>query len=294
MKKIIGLFLVLMFFFSLACFSAATSISPQVTATLLNQDPDPVQQGDVVEARFKIENLGGATSESVVVEILPKYPFTLYSGEAKKDIGKLRAGQTGADAVIVDYKLKVDELAAEGDNEIELRLLTGYQTSISYVNNEFLIDVNDYDVPNLKVFVKENTILSGNSRGEITIEIANVDVADVKFLELTLLPNEEYMLLSSSNYVYLGDVDSDDTESEDFEIYVKDIKENKLTIPVNLKYQDSNENKYEQNVNLNINIYSSGELYKYGLKQRSIILPIVVIIIGAGIGYFYWRKRRKR
>jgi len=286
MKKII-LCLVLVLF--LTTISAA---APEIKITLLNQDPDPVAQGDVVEARFKIENQGSETYYDVEVEILPKYPFTIYSGEAIQNIGRLRAGQTGADAVILGYKLRVDEFAVEGENEIELEVRTG-DLGFSYTQDEFTIDVEEYDIPEIKAYIRETDILQSNSRGTITIEIANVDEADIKFLQLTLLPSTDYELLSSSDYVYLGDVDSDDTESEDFDIYLRNVK-NQATIPILLKYENTDEKEYEKEYELTLDVYDSRELSKYGLKETNYTLVVLVIIIILGvIGYLYLKKRKK-
>ena len=287
MKKIFYLFCL-----SLLLIGIVSAAAPHIVATLLNQDPDPVEQGDVVELRFKIENDGEETSESVEAEILPKYPFSLYSGEAIKKIGKLRAGQTGADAVIVDYKLRVDEKAVEGDNEIEFIVRAG-TLEFSYTDNEFMVDINDYTTPDIRAYIKENTVLEKNSRGTITLEIANVDITDVKFLQLILLPSEDYQLLSSSNYVYIGDIDSDDTDSEDFEIFVKSPKDGGVSFPIRLEYQDSNENSYEKELHLKFNVYSSSELSKYGLKEANYWSIIIFLVILAIIIYFYRKKRRK-
>ncbi len=290
MKKIITLiFLMYVLLISFSINISAVSSAPHITVTLLNQDPDPVSQGDIVEVRFKIENDGSETLEDLEVELLPKYPFTLYDGEPIKHIGKLRAGQTGADAVIIDYKLKVDNLAAEGDNEIELQIKKG-NVIYSYTNDEFFIDIQDYTPPDLRVYIKENTLLAPNSKGTITIEVANVDITDVKFLQLTLLPSNDYQLLSSSDYVYFGDVDSDDTESEDFEIYVFNPKDEKIEVPLKLEYQDSNENQFSEERLLSFNVYSSKELSKYGLIKKSYTKYIILIIV---VGIILWYIKKK-
>src|SRR3989344_4134469 len=85
-----------------------STISAQLSFILLNQDPDPVRPGDVVEVRFKLENDAQETYSNVEVEILPEYRFTLYSGTGLKNLGKIRASQTGRDAIILSWKLKVD------------------------------------------------------------------------------------------------------------------------------------------------------------------------------------------
>lgn len=74
---------------------ALTVIPAHPQATLLSQDPDPVEPGQVVKVKFKIENEGAETKEEVIVKILPKFPFTVYNDVTEKNIGKLRGGKLG-------------------------------------------------------------------------------------------------------------------------------------------------------------------------------------------------------
>lgn len=267
----------------------------KVQVTLLNQDPDPVKQGEVVEVRFKIENVGSATMENIHVRIVPDYPFSLYNGKTTYDIGKLRAGQSGADAVIVDYKLLVDEDAVEGDNEIELEVKLSSNLWITYTNDNFLIDVEDYDFPEIEVYIKDTDVKTAGQKGKVVIEVANTNLEDIKFLQMTLMKSADYELLSSSNYVYIGDVDSDDTESEEFEIYVEaGVKEN-LMIPVKIEYQDSNEKDYSEDYMLKLRLFDAKEAKKFGLsKDNKTTLISITIILLLIIGYFIWRKKSKR
>ncbi|MBU1875576.1 MAG: hypothetical protein ABH824_04530, partial [Nanoarchaeota archaeon] len=142
MKKIIILMIMLLTF-SLV-HAAVPYSTPQVEVTLQSQNPDPVEPGQVLTVKFKVENEGIETSDDVIVKILPKFPFTLYGDVAEKNIGKLRASSTGADAEIIEYKLKVDEQAVEGNNELELKVQIG-DGYISYTNNEFLINIQTHD-----------------------------------------------------------------------------------------------------------------------------------------------------
>jgi len=290
MKKLIVLMILASMLLTFVCITTV-SAAPHITATLLNQDPDPVEQGDVVEVRFKIENDGSETLENVEVEILPKYPFSLYTGEALQPIGKLRSGQTGADAIIVDYKLKVDSSAIDGDNEIELIVRSG-AVEFSYTQNQFMVEVKEYHAPDIRVYIIENNILQSNTKGTITLELANVGLGDVKFLQMTLLPSEDYHLISSSDYIYLGSIDSDDTDSEDFDIFVTNVKDGIVSIPIKLEYQDTNEKPYVKNIDLQFNVYTPEELSKYGLKEKSYTLIIIIILLLAIIVYLFWKKKR--
>ena len=385
--------------------------SPSITATLISQDPDPVEPGQVVTVKFKVENDGSATNQDVVVTLNPKNPFTLYSGTETQNIGKLKGGSTGTDAVIVEYKIKVSEDAVEKETELELKLATG-KTSISYINDEFLIDIQTHDAilevtsisldpeqiapgetadlkitvknladsllkdikftldfesadlplapfqsssqrriaqletnrymplnfkiiadpdatpglykvplnityndeqgnrylfsdvvavsigesPKLRTYVKKSTVRSKRAAGVVTIGIANAGTTDVKFLEMTVLPSDDFSLVSTSDYIYVGDVDSDDTESDEITIYVTS-REDQILIPVQLKYYDANNLPYEQTVELPLNLYSGSELKKFGIVENgSSGIWIILILLGIG-GYFAykkWWKKKKR
>jgi len=272
--------------------SIASAKSSHLNITLLNQDPDPVYQGDSVEVRFKIENTGAETLDDVEVEILPDDPFSAY-GVTKKNIGKLRSSLTGADAAIVDFKLKVDEYAVAGDNEIELQVNMG-STSYRFVDNQFMIDVEEYDKPDLKAYIRESEILKAGEKGKIVIEVANTNIGNAKFVQIELLPSAKYEILSSSPYVYLGDIDSDDTESEEFEIYVKPDAEGNIVFPLLLKFQDDNEKELEDQFNLDLNIYSQKDLIMFGLRQRNNTSFYIIITILVVVGITYWRRRKKK
>lgn len=101
---------------------ASDSSTQDLRFSMINQDPDPVQPGGYVEARFSIQNYGFNSAESVLIEIIPDYPFSLDPGvSAQKDIGTILSRQLGENKVTLFYKLRVDTDAIEGDNKIELR-----------------------------------------------------------------------------------------------------------------------------------------------------------------------------
>src|SRR3989344_3033860 len=91
--------------------SAYSGPSTQVKATLVSQTPDPVEPGQIVTIKFKIENSGKESTQDTIVALDLKYPLSVYGNETQKNIGKLRASSSGSDAEIVEFKIKVDERA---------------------------------------------------------------------------------------------------------------------------------------------------------------------------------------
>ena len=281
-KQLSCLFLVLL----LIPFASAQSLF----ITMVNQDPDPVRAGEVVEVRFKIENLWTTPEDEVVFEILPEYPFTLYSGETVRRLGRPIGRVNPEEATILDFKLRVDHLAVDGDHEIKLALTKG--KAQWFYDNQFFIDIEQEEI-NLRPYVRSSELVTAGNKGMITIELANAGESDIKFLEMQLLPSESYKLLSTSDYVYLGDLDSDDTESEDFSIYVeKDMNTVKIPIQVFYEVYDTN---YEETFDLSLNLLTEKEATKVGLIQKSslntILISIAVILIGI---YLYRRYRKKK
>ena len=256
---------------------------------LINQDPDPVTAGDVVKVRFKVENLWETTKDPVIIEIMPEYPFTLYSGERVKNLGILSGRQTGVEAPIIDYRLKVDESAVDGDNEIGIKVKVG-ETNWVY-EDDFFIEVENEEI-RLRNYIRSSNLIVPESKGKVSIEFANAGGYDLEFFEVWLLPSDDYKLLSTSNYVYIGDIDSDDTESEEFEIYVpKDVRE--VNIPIKVSYE-VNDFEYASEETLTLQLLNSGEAESIGLIKSDTGKNIIWgILIGLAILYFYRRYRKR-
>ncbi len=395
----------------LLSFSLVSAADSSVTVNLQSQSPDPVEPGQIVTVKFKIETGLLDTQSDVVATLLPKHPFSLYGDVAEKNLGVLPAGASGSDAIEVEYKLKVDEDAAEGDTELEFSLVFGDGGSIDYVNDEFMIDIQTHDAvleissittssesvapgesatvevlvkntadsllkdiifsldfddddlpfapyqgssesriaqlesgfqqslqfnvialpdaagglykiplsvtyndekgnayefndllalqvgkqPVLRAYVKKTDIVSAGQEGKVTIGLANSDTSNINYLELEVLDSTDFVLLSPSNYFYIGDLDSDDTESEEISIYAeKGLDE--LVIPVKVSYSDDSNKAYQQNFDLQLTLYDSGELSKYGLVESGkggVFFFVVLLLAGAG-GYYYYRKKKKK
>ena len=128
---------------------------------LVNQDPDPVTAGDVVDVKIKIENLWQTTKDRVIVEVKPEYPFSLYSGSAQKDVGIIRGNQFGSDAQIVTFKLKVDKNAVEGSlNQVigNDNALQGNENKVKGSSNQVVGNHNAMQGNQNKVQGNSNTL----------------------------------------------------------------------------------------------------------------------------------------
>ena len=89
-------------------------------ATFLSQDPDPVEPGEYVDFRWKVENAGNEDLVNAYVRLETPYPFSLDDPKkAIKQIGTLSAIQEGERSSIVKFRVRVDENAVEGTEEVK-------------------------------------------------------------------------------------------------------------------------------------------------------------------------------
>jgi hypothetical protein len=399
MKKLSIFIIMIVLSIFLSTIAIADPLNLQVT--LESQSPDPVEPGEVVTIKIKLENLGEETRDNAIVKFKESAQFTIYNDNLEKNVGRLRGGATGADSVIVEFDIKVDEAAVEGDQTFDFTVQVGTSittysqvieietrdaildiTSISiepeqippgqngivqiFTKNladsllrdiKFTLDLSDVplapyqsssqrsisqlqtnhqlplsfnliadpsatpglykiplnisytdesgrsylisellavpvgEFPQIQTYIKKSTVLQAKSSGVITIELANAGTSDVKFMEMIIEESSDYEIISTSNYFYIGDIDSDDTESEEINIFVNkgvDV----LSLPITLQYYDANNNIYDETRVLELDLYSKSELKRFGLISSSNSSTIVILLLIVG-GVFFWYRKRK-
>jgi len=184
---------------------AAADTSAFLVASIINQMPDPAEPGNYVELRFKIENIGTQNLNNVEFELIPKYPFyfdnqdyanqtisSIWGGQAIKNNGS----QTG---VILYYKLRVDNKAVAGNNEIELRYRTQNDKGWTYFP-KFNIRVQVKDpILSLESIESNPERLTPGETSTISIKLKNNADAVLRFVNINL----GLVMGSSTNYVEL-------------------------------------------------------------------------------------------
>src|SRR3989344_5421884 len=131
MKRI---FLIIVFFFAITSVSAieidlpssylnrtADIDIPNIDVISLKYEPFPVEPGEYFTLWLRIQNLGNDKADNALVEVVDSYPFSI-QGNKVFSIGSLGSRQ---EYVLKIEKVKVDESAVEGDNELEVLLTAG-------------------------------------------------------------------------------------------------------------------------------------------------------------------------
>jgi hypothetical protein len=246
--------------------------------TVKSVKADNFQPGEQQEITLDIKNTINEDAEDVSLTLdLANLPFSLVDSDDNPD------EISDDDSEDFDFTLKASGSAKAGDYQIPYTL--------SYNNNQtkkgtFTLTVEAE--PELVYSVSTDTPVVG-SKAKLTLNIINKGLGDAKFVSLTLIP-EGYTLLSDEN-VYIGTIDSDDTQKENFEVIFT--KQNP-TLTAKVEYKDFDNNLITKTINLPVTVYSQEQALKLGIiKANNTGVYILVLAVGI-IGWIIIRKIRKK
>jgi len=264
MNKKIFVYFILVVLFAVYVNGAQRTQRPasdyDVVVTLINQDPDPAEPGNFVDVRFKFDNNGTEEARNVEVEILPEYPFSLYSGDRFRTIGTLQSRQKGDVGVIVKYRLRVDENAVEGENELRIKYRIDKQAWIE--PEEFMIDVQTQDaILEVDSIISAEGITPGIS-SLLKIRIKNMADSLLKDIKVKLdLGSVPLVPIGSTNEKTLYQLGSKESYDIEFKLMAEPDAESKLyKVPLKLEYFDELGKSYVKNQTIGLTIGSKPDL----------------------------------
>jgi len=191
---------------------------------------------------------------------------------------------------IFNFKLLVDPDTEPKVYRIPLTLTYTDELGNTTYEEESVVAVTVAMEPDIMINLDDRDIYLTNSKGGVSIGIYNKGIGDLKFATIELLESEDYEILSTP-LMYLGNVDSDDYETADFNIYVEG--ENPQLL-VELNYEDEFNKGYVKSDKISLNTNSSEEAQKYGFIQGKSNSWIFFVVLILAIGGWVWFKKHKK
>jgi hypothetical protein len=275
--KVASLFLLTMFLISFA--SAECTLS----ASLVNQDPYPAVPGDYVKLVFQLNGVKNPTCGQVTFKLLEKYPIR-FDPETSQEI-TINSGTFTKDHssyLMAPYKVRVDENALDGENPIEVDFAYGaFAGTASHQSKQFNLEVEDVKA-DFEITIK-NYEANTNT---LTLEILNIGESDIEALTLEI-PDQEKINVKGAHRNIVGDLDSNDYTTADFEAVPKDGE-----IMVSVLYTDSINTRR----NLQKTVVFNSEYFqdRSGDEGGTSIWSYVFIVVVIGGIIWWWRRRNKK
>lgn len=266
------------------------SLAPILLIKNIESIPTQIPPGSTAKVNMTIENLANSLLKDITLSLnlsSTETPISPIGSVTEKRIVKINA--LSEENVVFDVIVSAD--AESKVYKIPIKLIYFDALGNEYTKTD-IIGLVVGDKPDITVNIEKSEIIKAGSSGEVTFNIINKGTVGVKFLNVELKPSNNYEILSTFNEIYVGTLDSDDFETAEFNIYIKNKGE--LTFPLILEYRDANNNKYTQDENVTLRIYSSLEVRKYNLGENgnSKIILILVVIVIAYFGYKRWKKKK--
>jgi hypothetical protein len=251
MKKTIQ-FLVLMALLVL-CVQAVQALitvnNNNVKITLINQEPLPAEPGSYVTLRFRVENIGTEPAQKDVGE------------EALRDVSALNSWQTAEEGVMIEYRLRVDENAVEGAENITIR----YKVDQSpWIGQKFEIQIRTIDA-----FLNIDDITTTPSRvqpggfTDLKIHVSNLADSRLKDLKFRLnFNNLDIAPAGMSNERTILSLAAKERAIVDFKIVVDSDAESRVyKVPLTIDYIDEVGTLYTRNHTIGIIVHADTEYF---------------------------------
>ena len=277
MKKAVSLLLICMVF----SISGVLAERCNLEASMINQDPYPALQGEYVKVVFQLDGLENPECGLVEFELVNKYPIkfdlpeqakmTVDSGTYQKDFSSF---------FIAPFKVRVDEDALDGDNPIEVKYR--YDGNEAYETKQFNLNVEDTRA-DFEIHVQNYK----SATKIITFEILNIGESDIEALTIEV-PKQDNMVVKGSNRNIVGDLDSNEYTTADFEGTPQ-----KGEISVKLIYTDS----INKRRTVAKNVYFDPEYFEDRIAdapKSKTGTYITVLVVGGLIGYYFYRRHKKK
>lgn len=222
MKREVALLFTVLF--SLTLVVAAEPCSLDVS--LLNQDPYPAVPGDYVKLVFQIEGMDNPECNDITFTLLEDYPIEFDPGEnGLRNFRKIDYIKNYESNILVPYEVRIDKEAIDGESPIEAKVQS---KGLATVTKTFDIEIEN-TIADFEVYIKNYDYATR----ELTIEVLNIAEIDIEALTVEI-PKQDNIVVKGSNRAVVGDLDSNEYTSADFEATPVDGE-----IKVDLIYSDS-------------------------------------------------------
>lgn len=266
-----------------------------VKITLNDYDPSPAKPGKYVTLYLKAENSGGDELKDATFQLELQYPFSFRPGED----GKKYVGSIGAqESILLEYTVNVDKNALEGTYTSYLRLCLDTNCT-TYARTPFEITVQPGGTSKIEVGLEDADVFSAGTKGTATVHIINRGLLNTKFLIVELMSSADYEIISPSR-IYIGELESDDYDTADFTIFIKEkVAANDtetINLPVLVEYSDANDKEYSETFDVPLKVYSKTDLTRMQLvpdksaamKQVFMIIAVLAFLF---LAYRWYKKK---
>ncbi|MFH1591934.1 MAG: hypothetical protein ABIB47_01055 [Candidatus Woesearchaeota archaeon] len=226
---------------------------------LLSYDPSPIQPGTDFTATFRVKNLGYPKITNFYFQFVDDFPLTTNTEKIK--LPDLTIGKT----YTLTHDFHVDSIA-----ETSFNLDFQYEGSFSdeIISESFTIPLEtlDRNIAFDRVTVKPERIAPGES-AEVTLTLQNSAPVTLTDIDIKLNFSEPFSPIKTTNERRITSLAPNGKSSVTFNVQVSpDADIDSYSLPLEITFYDTNENKFTKSLKLGLVVYSESE-YELNLEE---------------------------
>ena len=220
--------------------------------TLLNQDPDPAEQGEYVDLRWKIVKNGGEVMEDITFNLELEYPFFFDKiDDAEKKIGSWKGYSDDEEYYILHYKVRVDDEALEDVYDVNLKIT--HDVDGLYTTRDFEVEVGDKTEPEFvlgTLVTSPIKLLADTDENQLQVTLENIGDEDAETVRMELeLPEGFTPTYGYSTRANLGTIDAGSSEIGTFYVDLDEtISQGEYEGMISIHYKEANDDDNEYRI----------------------------------------------
>ncbi len=264
-----------------------------ITIDSIVVEPEKITPGAKANVTITVKNIAENTYlknldvslglvTTIVGTTLIDLPFTPVGSSATKSISELAPHETTS----VTFSLASYPSAESKLYKIPFSIKYQDSDGLNYTKTDlFGLAVNTK--PELIVTLENTGLQKQILDGKVSFNLINKGMNNIKFATVTLLPSPDYDITSTADLVYVGNIDSDDFQTADFQIHAK--KNDVLQLKLKVDYRDAYNQQYSDEKTIKLNLQEQAKS-----SSGTVIIVIILIVVVLVILYFVRRKRKQR
>ncbi|MFH1643426.1 MAG: hypothetical protein ABH967_02225 [Patescibacteria group bacterium] len=255
------------------------------SALVVDADYVTIYPGESGSVKVDVDNTFNFDIEDVSIAlVLDNVPFTSV-GSSEKNLDDLDSEDD--DSVTFTILASTDIVPGDYNIPYVVKYTNAENSSAEQEEKtgSFGLRVSAKTNIDFSVETKDNIV---GKQGRISLKIVNKGLGAVKFVSVKVSP-QGYELISSRD-VYVGTIDSDDSDTASFDVVFKTTSPMLTAI---VTYNDFDNNAKTETINLPVNVYTTEKALELGLITKP-NYTIYFAVGGVLIVWFVWRKIKKR
>ncbi len=242
--------------------------------------PEEIFPGESGTLTLTVKNSASIVFRDLAVKLdlssdenIPLIPLNSVS---EKQVGILKPGELTQ----INFPISVYPTATPGYYKVPVQI-SFYDDEGNQREQSDIIGIIISSSPELKIVY--DSYEKTENFVDIRLKSINKGINDLKFLDIELLPSTSYECYSSKEY-YVGDLDSDDYRTADFEIKTN---EREFILKLKATFRDENNKLYTENMEVPVKLINGNE--SKGVSGWFVFLLLIVLV---GLIYYIYRCKK--